>query len=251
MLEASRRAGIGAIIAVLTCLCSSAAYAQWSGHATASYGRGLGAISLSQGNLALGRNALRERAARRGNAAQPVRPPGRHDVALTYTPDPQLTEKIRVSMIDLASANNPESRPTWEKAMAGDGLLRDFDTLMAAQGYSRLNFADDVAMLLAVCWEVVNDRDATEAQFRGARAQMHTAAQINPTLRALPNPERQALAESVAYQVMIMLATKVAADRNSNQAQLAELRDSATKAASQYGIDVAHMQLTEKGFRKP
>jgi hypothetical protein len=122
---------------------------------------------------------------------------------------------------------------------------------MAAQGYSRLNFADDVAMLLAVCWEVVNDRDATAAQFRGARAQMHTAAQINPTLRALPNPERQALAESIAYQVMIMFATKVSADRNGNQAQLAELRDSATKAASQYGIDVAHMQLTEKGFRKP
>jgi len=51
--------------------------------------------------------------------------------------------------------------------------------------------------------------------------------------------------------VMIMFATKVSADRNGNQAQLAELRDSATKAASQYGIDVAHMQLTEKGFRKP
>jgi len=75
MLEVSRRAAIGAILAALVCLCSSAAHAQWSGHATASYGRGLGAISLSQGNLALGRNALRERAARRGNAAQPVRTP--------------------------------------------------------------------------------------------------------------------------------------------------------------------------------
>jgi hypothetical protein len=249
MLDVSRRTGIGALLAALICLCGSAAHAQWSGHATASYGRSLGALSLSQGNLALSRNALRERAARRGNAAQAIRP-GRRDVALTYTPDPQITEKIRVSMIDLASADNPASRSEWEKATAGDGILRDFDTLMTAKGYSRLNFADDVAMLLAVCWEVVNDRDATDAQFRGARTQMHSAAQINPTLRALPNSERQALAESIAYQVMIMFATKVSADRAGNQAKLAELRESATKAASQYGIDVAHMQLTEKGFRK-
>jgi hypothetical protein len=251
MLDVSRRTGIGALLAALICLCDSTAHAQWSGHATASYGRSLGALSLSQGNLALSRNALRDRAARRGSAAQATQAPGRHDVALTYTPDPQLTEKIRVSMIDLASAENPASRPEWEKATAGDGILRDFDTLMTTKGYSRLNFADDVAMLLAVCWEVVNDRDATDAQFRGARTQMHSAAQINPTLRGLPNSERQALAESIAYQVMIMFATKVSADRAGNQAKLAELRESATKAASQYGIDVAHMQLTEKGFRKP
>jgi hypothetical protein len=250
MLAAPRRSSIG-IVAIVACLYSVTAHAQWSGHATASYGRGLGAMSLSQGNLSLGRTALRERAARRSTAAAPGQAPGRHDVALTYTPDPRLTEKIRVSMIDLASANNPASRPEWEKATADDGILRDFDNLMAARGYSRLNFADDVAMLLAVCWEIVNDRDASEAQFRGAHAQMRSAAQTNPTLRALPNAERQALAESIAYQVMIMFATKVSADRTGNRPQLAELRDSAIKAASQYGIDVARMQLTEKGFRKP
>jgi hypothetical protein len=251
MLAAPRRSGIGIVVATLACLYSATAHAQWSGHATASYGRGLGATSLGQGNLSLGRNALRERAARRSNAAQPVQASGRHDVALTYTPDPQLTEKIRVSMIDLASEKNPASRPVWEKAMAGDAILRDFDGLMTAKGYSRLNFADDVAMLLSVCWEVVNDRYASEAQFRGAHAQMRSAAQSNPKLRSLPNAERQALAESIAYQVMILHASKASADRTGNQVQLAELRESAVKAASQYGIDVAHMQLTEKGFRKP
>jgi hypothetical protein len=193
MLAAPRRSGIGIVVATLACLYSATAHAQWSGHATASYGRGLGATSLGQGNLSLGRNALRERAARRSNAAQPVQASGRHDVALTYTPDPQLTEKIRVSMIDLASEKNPASRPVWEKAMAGDAILRDFDGLMTAKGYSRLNFADDVAMLLSVCWEVVNDRYASEAQFRGAHAQMRSAAQSNPKLRSLPNAERQAL----------------------------------------------------------
>ena len=249
MLEAPRRPGIGVVLAALACVCSSAAHAQWSGHATAGFGRGLGAMSLSQGNLSLGRNSLRERAARRGNGPAPAA--AARGVALTYTPDPKITEKIRVSMIDLASATNPESRPKWEKVMADDAMLRDFDQVMAAHGYSRLNFADDVATLLAYCWEVANGRDANEAQIRGAHNQMRRVALTNPTLRALPNAERQALAESIAYQVLFMRAAQLAAERSGNQPKLAELRESATKAAGQYGVDVAHMVLTEKGFRRP
>jgi hypothetical protein len=134
--------------------------------------------------------------------------------------------------------------------MADDAMLRDFDKLMASQGYSRLNFADDVAALLAVCWEIANGREASEAQIRGAHEQMRSAALSNPTLRALPNPQRQALAESIAYQVLFMSAAKISAERTGNQPQLAELRDSVGKTARQYGIDVAHMQLTEKGFRR-
>jgi hypothetical protein len=243
MRHASCRAGL----AVLALLCSSSAHAQWSGRATAGFGRGLGAISLSQGNLSLGRNALRERAARRSNGSAAA---SQREVALTYTPDPKVTEKIRVSMIDLASATNPESRPKWEKVMADDAMLRDFDQVMAAHGYSRLNFADDVATLLAYCWEVANGREASEAQIRGAHDQIRRVARTDPKLRGLPNAERQALAESIAYQVLFMRAAQLAAERSGSQPQLAELRASATKAASQYGVDVSRMALTEKGFKR-
>jgi len=247
MLHASRRFGVCAAFVMLACLCGSSAQAQWSGHATAGFGRGLGAVSLSQGNLSLGRNALRERAARRSNGSAAA---SQREVPLTYTPDPKITEKIRVSMIDLASATNPESRPKWEKAMADDAMLRDFDQVMAMHGYSRLNFADDVATLLAYCWEVANGREANDAQIRGAHDQMRHVARTNPKLRDLPNAERQALAESIAYQVLFMRAAQLSAERSGSQPQLAELRASATKAASQYGVDVSRMTLTEKGFKR-
>jgi hypothetical protein len=247
MLQASR-SGIYAVVTILASLSSPAAHAQWSGHATAGFGRGLGAISLSQGNLSLSRNSLRERAARRSNGPAPAA--AAREVELTYTPDPKITEKIRVSMIDLASATNPESRPKWEKVMADDAMLRDFDQVMAAHGYSRLNFADDVATLLAYCWEIANGRDANEAQIRGAHDQMRKVARTDPKLRDLPNAERQALAESIAYQVLFMRAAQLAAERSGSEPQLAELRASATKAASQYGVDVSRMNLTEKGFKR-
>ena len=78
---------------------------------------------------------------------QPRTVPQQDLAALIYMPDPQVTERVRVSMIELGSATNPASRADWENATAGDAVLRDFETLMAAQGYSRLNFADDVAMM--------------------------------------------------------------------------------------------------------
>ena len=47
-----------------------------------------------------------------------------------------------------------------------------------------------------------------------------------------------------------MRAAQLAAERTGSQPQLAELRASATKAASQYGVDVSRMRLTEKGFKR-
>jgi len=122
-------------------------------------------------------------------------------------------------MIDLASANNPASRPEWEK---GDGQRRHSARLRHSDGGTGL-FRGSTSPTMsrccwAVCWEVVNDRDATAAQFRGAPRRRCT-----PPPRSIPpcahcqTPSAQALAESIAYQVMIMFATKVSADRNGNQ----------------------------------
>jgi hypothetical protein len=246
MLKSSRR-DLGLALAALALLCSSPASAQWSGSATAGFGHGLGAISLSQGNLSLSQNALRQRAARQNGGA---RAPAPRNAGLSYTPDPRLTEKIRVSMIDLASKGNPDSRPQWEKLMADNAMLRDFDNLMASYGYSRLNFADDVAMLLTACWETASGRDASAAQVRGARDQMRGIARTNPALRGMSNEQRQELAESIAYQVLFLYAAKLGADRSGDIAQLAEVRSSAAQAARQYGIDVSQTTLTDRGFRR-
>lgn len=248
------RRSVYVVLAALVCLGGSPAHAQWSGSTTTGVGGGVGATSpratsLGQGNAALGRNAPRDRAARGSDVHPPVA--RRKAAELTYAPDPRITEKIRVSMIDLASASDPASRPGWEKVMADDAVLRDFDRLMAAQGYSRLNLADDVATLLAICWEIANDRKASDAQVHAIHAQTHGIVLTNPALRALPEPERQTMAETIAYQVLFMSSAKRDADRSGDSQRLAEVRESAAKAARQYGIDVAHMQLTEEGFRKP
>jgi hypothetical protein len=248
----ARRPRAVVILSALACLCSSAALGQWSGRATASFGRGLGSIALSQGNLALGRTVLREHAAARPtNARQRASlTPGQIEAALAYTPDPQLTEKIRLAMIDSVSAGNPESRPTWEKAFADDAVLREFESFMSAHGYSSRNFADDIGALLWVSWEIVTGGTASEAQIRGAHEQARGVVLGNAQLRTMSNPQRQVMAEPIAYQVMIFSAAKAEAVRTGDQAGLAKLRENVAAAARQFGLDVSRMRLTDKGFRK-
>jgi Family of unknown function (DUF6683) len=254
----ARRVRAVVILSALACLCSTAAFGQWSGRATASFGRGLGSIALSQGNLALGRAVLREHAAARptnarppANARQPASlTPDQIEAALAYTPDPQLTEKIRLAMIDNVSAGNPESRPTWEKAFADDAVLREFESFMSAHGYSSRNFADDIGALLWVSWEIVTGSTASEAQIRGAHAQARGVVLGNAQLRTMSDPQRQAMAEPIAYQVMIFSAAKAEAVRTGDQAGLAKLRENVAAAARQFGLDVSRMRLTDKGFRK-
>jgi hypothetical protein len=247
-----RRLRTALFVSALAGLCNSSALGQWSGRATASYGRGLGSIALSQGNLSLGRSILREHASAGRTTAPPpaALTPTQIEAALMYTPDPQLSEKIRIAMIDTVSTGNPESRPVWEAAFADNAILRDFASLVSAHGYSSLNFSDDFATMLWVSWEIITGNKASAAQIRGVHEQARGIVLGTPRLRTTPNPERQAIAEAIAYQVVIFSAANAEALRTGDQAQLAQLRENVATAARQLGLDVSRMRLTNKGFKK-
>jgi hypothetical protein len=240
------------IVSALAGLCNTAALGQWSGRATASYGRGLGSIALSQGNLSLGRSILREHASAGRTSVPPpaALTPTQIEAALSFTPDPKLSENIRIAMIDTVSKGDPTSRPIWEEAFADNAILRDFASLMSAHGYSSLNFSDDIATLLWVSWEIVTGSKASAAQIQGVHEQARGIVLGNPQLRATPNPVRQAMAEAIAYQVVIFSAANTEVLRTGDQAQLRQLRENVTTAARPFGLDVSRMRLTNKGFKK-
>src|SRR6202171_6508007 len=130
----------------LACVCSTAAVAQWNPHFTASMGRGYGNIALSQsilsGTRRLGRGAtVRPDAAPRAQAASLT--PAQIDAALTYTADPTQSDRIRVAMIDIMGGQNPATREQMTKALADDVVLKEFDRVLSANGYSSRNVADD------------------------------------------------------------------------------------------------------------
>jgi hypothetical protein len=250
--KSPRRFRTALILSAVACLCSPA-LAQWHPSATAKYGRGLGSIALSQGNLTLGRLALRDRASARRTDARPSASmtPAQIEAALTYTADPQLSEKIRLAMIDAASGPNPTLRPKLEEAFADGAALKEFERLVSAHGYSSRNVADSMAALLWNSGEIVFGSKPSDAQIRGVDQQVRGVFLNTPGLRAMTNADRQLMAERSAYLVMLSSAAAVEALRSGDQAQLAQLRQSVVAMVlQQAGVDMSRLRLTDNGFRQ-
>ena len=235
---------------VVACLCGDDALAQWSGRATMSMGRSYGNLALSQSILS-GTRRLGEAASTRSAALPPTLTRAQIDAALSYTADPQRSERTRAELIEAMSGSNAALRADLEKAFAGDAVLKQFDRVMAENGYSSRNIADDMAVLLLVSWETFSGSTASKAQTKGIRQQVLNILLGTPRLRAMSNAERQDMAERAAYQVVIGTIAKQEALRSGDPARLKQVRQQvAAMLVAQVGIDMSQLQLTEQGFRK-
>jgi hypothetical protein len=246
-----RRRAAALIVSALACLCSAAALAQWNPHFTSSLGRGYGNIALSQSILS-GTRRLGTGATVRSNAPRAASlTPAQIDAALTYTADPTQSDRIRLAMIDTMGGQNPATREQMTKAFADDAVLKEFDRVMSANGYSSRNVADDMAALLVLCWEVFTGRTANKHQIAGAHLQSRGIFLGTTALRTMTNAERQEMAERIAYQFVISDMTNQLALRSGDQAQQAQIRQSAAAVMRQrVDIDITRLRLTEKGFSK-
>jgi hypothetical protein len=212
---------------------------------TADLGRGMGQIALSQSILS-GTRRLGSDSAPSNSA----RPTTGSPATLTYVPDPRISEQTRQGILDTLSRENPALRQQMDVALGGGKVLSIFSRFMGAHGFSSHNVADAMAMQLLVSWEIVTGRVATAAQIRGTDGQVRGVFLGTPQLRAMTNIERQQMAENIAYQVVIGSAANSQFQRAGDQAQLAQLRQTAATILRQRGIDLSRQQLTERGFVK-
>jgi hypothetical protein len=214
---------------------------------TADLGRGMGQIALSQSILS---GTRRIGSGDTPNNTTAPAPTPRNAAALTYNPDPRVSEKTRAEVVDALSRQNPALRTQMDSALNAGMVLRIFDRFMALHGFSSRNVADDMAMQMLVSWEIVTGGVATPGQIRGADNQVRGVFLSTPQLRAMTNVERQQMAENIAYQVVIGSAANRQFQRAGDQAQLAQLRQTAQTILRERGIDTTRLKLTERGFVK-
>lgn len=244
------------------------AAAQWSPHISASIGRSYGALALSQSVLNNTRQpgsntpqqpvtstppaAADANTAATDTASAPARMPTRGTglAALTYTPDPHVSEQTRLAMIATLTDHNPGARPELERAFARNAVLAEFSRRLASRGYSMTNIADDLAELLLTSWEIVTGSTASAAQIRGVHEQARHLYLQNAELKEMTNTERQQLAERIAYQVVLGASAMQEILRAGDRIQLAQLQQSAAGMMQQQGIDIARLRVTEHGFSR-
>jgi hypothetical protein len=224
----------------------SPAMAQWNPRMTASLGRSYGQLALSQSVLSGTRRAAENPAP--APAAPVANDP---EAALTYTPDPALSDEIRAGVINVLAQESPQFRWQMERTFADDAVLKDFDRYMRAHGnYSSRNVADCMAALLVISWEIMMNENASDAQTRGAHAQVRGIFLNTPRLQQMTNAERQEMAEKSAYQVMIANEAREQYLKQRDPDRLKELQASARTVMQQQGIDLSQLTLTAQGFRK-
>jgi len=239
------------LLVVATCFGADAALAQWSGRATASMGRSYGNLALSQSILS-GTRRLGDAAPPPGAPSSPVlTTPAQTAATLSYAADPQHSERIRTEMIRIMSGPDAALRAELEKAFADDAVLKEFDRLMFASGYSSRNVADDMAVMLQMTWETFSGSTASKAQIKGIRQQVLGIFLGTPALRAMTNAERQDMAERIAYHVVLGTMARDEAVRSGDPARLKQVRQSAAATLlAHIGIDMSQLRLTERGFFK-
>jgi hypothetical protein len=222
---------------------ASTALAQWNARMTASLGRSYGQLALSQSVLSGTR--------RTGEDPPPAAAANDAEAALTYTPDPELSSEIRAGVIDVLAQESPHFRWQMQRTFAEDAVLKEFDRYMRAHGnYSSHNFADCMAALLVISWEITMNETATDAQMRGAHAQVRGIFLSTPRFQQMTNAERQEMGEKSAYQVMIANAAREQYLAKPDPDRLKELQASARMVMQQQGIDLSQLTLTAQGFRK-
>ena len=108
-----------------------------------------------------------------------------------------------------------------------------------------------MAALLVLCWEIYTGGTANKLQIAGAHQQSRGIFLGTPALRTMTNAERQEMAERIAYQFVISDMVNQVALRSGDQAQQAQIRQSAAAVMRQrVDIDITRLRLTERGFSK-
>jgi hypothetical protein len=239
-----------AIAAFIVLNAGGAAWAQWSGHATANLGRSYGNLALGQsilsGTRRLGTTKRRVSGPARGNAK-----PGQGEASLGYSANPGVSDRTRMAMIEMLSSDDPAMRGYLEKSFADNAKLKAFDGFMSAHGISDHSAADSMAALLWASWEIINGDAASPAQIHGVHQQVRGVFLGTPKLVALSNTERQAWAERLAYQVMINVEANADAVHSGDPAKLAHIRQTVVGIVRQQaGIDLSLLELSDNGFRR-
>jgi hypothetical protein len=241
-----------AVVLAAACLASPAALAQYRGSSTASLGRSYGRTSLMVGNLSLGRQALKRAhpagsLVRQASTGRPVaRTPAEIEAALGYEADPQLSERIHASVIDLmANGKDPTMRAGLEKDFADGRVLKEFAGYMADNGFSSRNVADATAALLWSAWEIYTGKPVSQSQARAIDQQVRGVfLGLPPTTSA----ERQERTERLAYQIWLLAQSKILLERTTDAAQREQARRAAAAFIRLQGLNASKMRLTEQGF---
>lgn len=236
------------LLAIVLLLLASAAQAQYDAGATVGMGQG-----MLLNNAVIGSNVMGDVILKQGRASdQASRHVAGHAssadlAALQFQPSSDVSKAVLDHIARQFGGRQPDA---YRQALVRDGMLAKFDTLLQQYGYDSHNVADAFTAYMVLSWEVVNNGSAMQnrAGIDAVRRNMQQALARNPRFVAMPDAQKQEMAETFGYLAMIAAATRHEFQRKGDQMSLARLQDGVNNTAQKMGVNLRSIKLTSQGF---
>ena len=237
------------LLATLLLLLAGTVQAQYDAGATVGMGQGMVLNNSVIGSNVMG-DVILQRGRSSGGAAQhaaagPISAASL--AALQFRPSSEVSAQVLDRIARQFGGHQPD---TYRQALARDDMLAKFDTLLRQYGYDSHNVADAFTAYLVLSWEVVNNGSIGQnrAGIDAVRHNMQRALARNPRFVAMPDAQKQEMAETFGYLAMIASATRSELQRKGDPASLARLQDGVNGTARKMGVDLRGIKLTPQGF---
>jgi hypothetical protein len=185
---------------------------------------------------------LREQTVRQP-ATSPARP-----AALRYVPSKDRRAANLKGFADRIARVDPAGAKQLQGLFAAGDVIERMGALMAPHGFRVDDLADVYALWWITSWQAMRGRndDPAPAVNAAVRAQTHRALAATPALVGADDATRQQLAESLLLHAMLIDAAVDQAKGNPQRMQV--VAKTAAEGARAIGLDLAAMNLTERGF---
>ncbi|GAB3924815.1 DUF6683 family protein [Larkinella terrae] len=171
--------------------------------------------------------------------------------ALDFSRSSSISEKIKKLFINQITQANPSAEPQLEQLFANNRLVTEFDNLLAGYGFSGRNLADALTAYLVINWQIANNQEFNDPNgFNNVRRVMQVALLSSEELADLQDRDKQTIAETMAYQSLIMRTAYQDLKKANNRAGLANLQKIVHKSVKDLGFDLKAVRLTSAGFVK-
>jgi hypothetical protein len=170
---------------------------------------------------------------------------------LQFRRNARTSKRVQQQMVDALSSSNPAIRPGLEDMFSSGYLMRGFENVLDQRGYSTTNLADVAAVYFVFAWELVNNRNSGQKPIgqQAVRYQLQQALIADPMVTAMPNAQKQELADRLAYSIMLYALVHQSLKSQNNPDQIKALGNSLRKSVlDDVGIDLRQLELTDAGL---
>lgn len=225
-------------------LFAGAAHAQYDAGATVGMGQG-----MVLNNAVIGSNVMGDVILQKGRDSthrQPA-PSAANLAALQFHASSDVSQNVLERIARQFGGRQPD---TYRQALVREGVLAKFDALLQRYGYSNRDVADAFTAYLVLSWEVVNNSEARSdrAGVDAVRRNMQQALARNPRFTAMPDAQKQEMAETFGYLAMIATATRSELQRKGDPMGMARLQDGVNGMAQKMGVNLRTIKMTPQGF---